>query len=96
MTKKCRNMGQCIPGLKAKLVSASLRHRSQPAGLVGEGAWSWCVVCRRVPRLSKLAWVGFSVRRRNAQSAGITWPGRTAITTSWLRDLGRATPFSEQ
>lgn len=49
------NMGQCIPGLKARLVSASAGHRGQPAGLrSGAGAdGEWSV--QGVPRLAKLA-----------------------------------------
>lgn len=55
VTKKCGNMGQCIPGLKARLVSASAGHRGQPAGLrSGTGAdGEWSV--QGVPRLAKLA-----------------------------------------
>lgn len=54
--KKCRSVGQCILGLKARLVSASPRQGGQPAGLrrelelTGIGAGGEVPGCPHWPR----------------------------------------------
>lgn len=71
--RKCRTECQCIPGLKARLVSASPRHRSQPAGPAGVGGGLELLgvaVCPGVPRLSKLAWGGLLWQERERLECG--------------------------
>lgn len=64
--KKSRSVGQCILGLKAKLVSASPRQRGQPAGFrrelrlmgIGPGKEGGQAGCPSWPGVSFPRWKG--------------------------------------
>lgn len=93
--KKSRSVGQCILGLKAKLVSASPRQRGQPAGFrrelrlmgIGPGRGGGGAG----GRLPQLAWSELP------QVEGEEGTGRVPVRTisckdQLARDLGQTSP----
>lgn len=92
--KKCRSVGQCILGLKARLVSVSPRQGGQPAGLrrelelTGIGAGGEVPGCPHWPGGGSPTWKEENGHSR-ARKDRVSWPGRTTVAISLRVTLGK-------